>query len=56
MVCIGLHSNNKIDKMIHVSKIANNVSTMCDHGTTAGCNSRLITVLVQHAHDIVSVT
>jgi len=44
-----IHRNNEIDKRINVSKIANN-------STTAGCNSRLITVLVQHANDIVSVT
>jgi len=30
-------------------------STMGDDSTAAECNSRLITVLVQHAHDIVSV-
>jgi len=48
-----IHSNNEIDKRINVSKIANNISTMGDDSTAAG---RLITVLVQHAHDIVSVT
>jgi len=51
-----MHSNNEIDKKINVSKIANNISTMGDNSRAAGCNSRLITVLVQHAHDIVSVT
>jgi len=48
--------SNEIDKKINVSKIANNISTMGDNSTAARCNSRLITVLVQHAHDIVSVT
>ena len=51
-----IHSNNEIDKRINVSKIAKNISTMCDNSTAAGCNSRLITVFVQHAHDIVSAT
>jgi len=51
-----IHRNNEIDKRIKVSKLANNVSTMGDNSTAAGCNSRLITVLVQHANDIVSVT
>jgi len=51
-----LHSNNETDKRINVSKIANNISTMGDNSTAAGCKSRLITVPVQHAHDIVSVT
>jgi len=51
-----IHRNNEIDKMINVCKIANNISTMGDNSTAAGSNSRLITVLVQHAHDIVSVT
>jgi len=51
-----IHSNNEIDKRINVSKIANNISTMGDDSTAAGCNSGLITVLVQHAHDIVSIT
>jgi len=41
--------------MINVSKIAN-TNTLGDNSTVAGCDSRLITVLVQHAHDIVSVT
>jgi len=41
--------------MINVSKIAN-TNTQGDNSIAAGCNSRLITVLVQHAHDIVSVT
>jgi len=49
-----MHSNNEIDKRINVSKIANDMNTMGDNSTAAG-NSRLITVLVQHAHDIVSV-
>jgi len=44
-----IHSNNEIDKRINVSKIANNISTMGDNSTAAGYNSRLITVLVQHA-------
>jgi len=48
--------NNEIDKRINVSKIANNISTMGDNSTAAGCNSRLITVFVQHVHDRVSVT
>ena len=51
-----IHSNNEIDKRTNVSKTANNLSTMGDDSTAVGCNSRLITVLVQHAHDIVSVT
>ena len=51
-----IHSNNEIDKRINVSKTANDISTVGDNSTAAGCNSRLITVLVQHAHDIVSVT
>ena len=42
-----IHSNNEID---------NNTSTMGDNSTAAGCNCRLVTVLVQHAHDIDSVT
>jgi len=50
-----IHSNDKTDKRTKVSKTAN-ISTMGDNSTAAGCNSRLITVLVQHAHDIVSVT
>ena len=50
------HSNSEIDQRINVSKIANNISTMGDNSTAAGCNCRLITVLVKHAHDIVSVT
>jgi len=50
-----IHSNNKTHKRINVSKIAN-TSTLDDNSTAAGCNSRLITVLVQHAHDIASVT
>jgi len=46
MMCI--HGNNEIDKRINVSKIANNICTMGDNSTAAGCrpNSRL-TVLVQ---------
>ena len=51
-----IHDNNETDKRINASKIANNISTMGDNSTAAGCNSRLITVLVQHAHGIVSVT
>jgi len=51
-----IHRNNDTDKRINVSKIANNISTVGDNSTAARCNSRLITVLVQHAHDIVSVT
>ena len=50
-----IHSNNETDKRINVSKIAN-TSTVGDNSTAAGCNSRLITVLVHHTHDIVSVT
>ena len=50
-----IHSNNETVKRINVSKIAN-TSTFGDNSTAAGCNSRLITVLVPHAHDIVSVT
>jgi len=53
---VYIHSNNQIDKRINVSKIANNISTMGDNSTAAGCNRRLVTVLVQHAHDRVSVT
>ena len=48
-----IHSNNEIDKRINVSKIAN-TNTLGDNSTAAGCDSRLVTVLVQHAHDIVS--
>ena len=44
-----------IQLKINVSKIAN-TNTQGDDSTAAGCDSRLITVLVQHAHDIVSVT
>jgi len=47
-----IHSNNEIDKKVNVSKIANNINTMGDNSTAAGCNCRLITVLVQHANDI----
>jgi len=46
----------QIDKKVNVSKIANNINMMGDNSTGARCNSRLITVLVQHANDIVSVT
>jgi len=46
----------KLIKKVNVSKIANNINTVGDDSTAAGCNSRLITVLVQHAHHIVSVT
>ena len=49
------HSNNETVKRINVSKIAN-TSILNDNSTVAGCSSRLITVLVQHAHDKVSVT
>jgi len=54
---VYIHSNSEIDKRINVSKIAN-TNTQGDNSrpTAAGCNRRLITVLVQHAHDIVSVT
>jgi len=51
-----IHRNNEIDKRINVSKVTNNIITLGDNSTAAGCNSRLITVYVQHAHDIVSVT
>jgi len=37
-----IHRNNEIDKKINVSKIANNVSTMGDNSTAAGCNSSLL--------------
>jgi len=50
------HKDNEIYKRINVSKIANNISTMGDNSTAAGCNSRLITVILQHANDAVSVT
>jgi len=53
---VYIHSNSEIDKRINVSKIANDISTVGDDSTAVGCDSRLITVLVQHAHDIVSVT
>ena len=52
------NSNSEIDKRINVSKIANNISILGENTqncTAAGCNSGLTTVLVQHAHDIVSV-
>jgi len=52
---IYIHSNNEIDKRINVSKIAN-TNTQGDNSTAAGCDSKLITVIVQQAHDIVSVT
>ena len=45
-----IHSNNETVKRINVSKIAS-TSTLSDNSTAAGCNSRLITVLVQHPHD-----
>jgi len=51
-----IHSSNEIDKSINVSKIANNINTMGNNSTAAGCDSRLVTVFVQHAPDIVSVT
>ena len=47
---IYIHSNNLTVKRINVSKIAN-TNTQGDNSTAAGCDSRLITVLVQHAHD-----
>jgi len=51
------HSNNETVKRINVSKIANtSIGLLNDNSTAAGCSSRLITVLVQHAHDKVSVT
>jgi len=34
-----IHSNNEIDKRINVSKIANDISTMGNNSTAAGCNS-----------------
>jgi len=51
-----IHSNSETVKRINVYKIEKKTSTVDDNSTAAGCNSRLITVLVQHAHDIVSVT
>jgi len=48
--------NCKAILILEIKKIANNISTMGDNSTAAECNSRLITVLVQYAHDIVSVT
>jgi len=51
-----IHSNSEIGERMNVSKIANDISTMGDNSTAARCNSRLVTVLVQHAHDIISVT
>ena len=51
-----IHSSNEIDKRINVSKTANDISTVGDNSTTAGYNSRLIAVIVQHAHDIVLIT
>jgi len=50
-----IQRNNEIDKRLNVSKIADNISTMGDNSTAARCNSRLITVLVQHAHNIAHV-
>jgi len=41
-----IHSNIEIDKRINVSKITNDISTMGDNSTAAGCNNRLIAVLV----------
>ena len=38
-----IHSNNKTDKTINVSKIAN-TSTLDDNSTAAGCNSRLMII------------
>jgi len=34
---IYIHSNNEMDKRTNVSKIANNISTMGDNNTAAGC-------------------
>jgi len=51
-----IHNNKEIDKKVNVSKIANNINTVGDDSTAARCNRMLITVLVQHANDIVSVT
>ena len=34
-----INSNNEIDKRINLSKIANNISTIGDNSTAAGCNS-----------------
>jgi len=36
-----IHRNNEIDKRINVSKIANNISTMGDNSTAAGCLGHL---------------
>ena len=52
---IYIRSNNQTVKRINVSKIAN-TNTQGDNSTAAGCDSRLITVLVQYAHDIVLIT
>jgi len=49
-----MYIHNEIDKRTNISKIANNISTMGDNSTAVEC--RLITVLVQHANDILSVT
>ena len=35
-----INSNNEIDKRINLSKIANNISTIGDNSTAAGCNSK----------------
>ena len=32
-----MHSNNESDKRINISKIANNISTMGNNSTAAGC-------------------
>jgi len=48
---MDIHSNKETDKKVKVSKIANNINTGGDDSTAARCNSRLITVLVQHAND-----
>jgi len=50
-----IHSNAEIDKRINVSKIANNISTLGDNSTAAGCNSRLITVLVHNVLTFIKV-
>jgi len=47
-----IHSNKEIDKKVNVPKIANYINTVSDDSAAARCNSRLITVPVQHANDI----
>ena len=34
-----VHGNNEIDKSLNLSKIANNISTMGDNSTAAGCST-----------------